>query len=485
MRTIDLPPYAPILMESTRAIGYSLEAAIADIVDNSIAARASIVHINFFPVDGEYVSILDDGVGMNAEEVTRAMQYGSKNPNDIRDKKDLGRFGLGLKTASLSQCKILTVITKQENTIECRQWDLDYIADTGRWTLKDLSEDDLRKFPHYEELLREKHGTLIIWQNLDRMKMGDIDFAKSMGRKMDVVREHLALVYHRYLSGEPGLKKLKIYLNNMEIQPDDPFLERKSTKAMADEIMRIHGNNVLVSSYILPHPSRLTAEELKQLGGKSGMTKRQGFYIYRNKRLLIWGTWFRMMRKSELSKLLRIRVDIPNSLDDLWTLDIKKSEASPPEEVKNNLVSIIDKLAEKSKRTWTYRGKIETTDQIIHPWNRLKTQNGGAVYEINREYPLIKNIIDSFPETKRPLELLFKQIEQGLPLNALYLDLTKDIKVTNDAEYEEKDVLETLKAILSNVPENNKLSMIALYETTEPFNEFVEAIDKAFREGSL
>ena len=138
MKTIDLPPYAPILMESTRAIGYSLEAAIADVIDNSIAADASNIRINFFPVDEEYVYILDDGYGMNAEEITNAMQYGSKNPNETREANDLGRFGLGLKTASLSQCRLLTVVSKRYENLVCRQWDLDYIATTEKWTLKSL-----------------------------------------------------------------------------------------------------------------------------------------------------------------------------------------------------------------------------------------------------------------------------------------------------------------------------------------------------------
>lgn len=124
MRTKSLPPYAPTLIESTRAIGYSLEAAVADIIDNSIAANAVNVDIYFFPVDGAYIAILDNGSGMNEKEINIAMQYGSKNPTEERDKKDLGRFGLGLKTASLSQCRCLTVISKQGERLEGRQWDM-------------------------------------------------------------------------------------------------------------------------------------------------------------------------------------------------------------------------------------------------------------------------------------------------------------------------------------------------------------------------
>ena len=135
MKPFELPPYAPTLIESTRAIGYSLEAAVADIIDNSIAAGASKVDLFFFPVDKEYVAILDNGRGMGERELTIAMQYGSKNPMDERSTEDLVRFGLGLKTASLSQCKILTVVTKKGNSLLARRWDIDYVVITGKWSL--------------------------------------------------------------------------------------------------------------------------------------------------------------------------------------------------------------------------------------------------------------------------------------------------------------------------------------------------------------
>ena len=127
MKTINLPPYAPTLMESTRAIGYSVEVAIADIIDNSIAALATNIEVNFFPSSDPYICILDNGTGMTIVELENAMQYGSKNPLDVRNENDLGRYGLGLKTASLSQCRKLTVISKKNDRISGCRWDLDYV----------------------------------------------------------------------------------------------------------------------------------------------------------------------------------------------------------------------------------------------------------------------------------------------------------------------------------------------------------------------
>ena len=104
-------PEASSMIETFRAIGYSIEAAVADIIDNSISARAKNIWINFEWEGSEtWLAVKDDGSGMNNDELVQAMRPDSKNPLDDRSTKDLGRFGLGLKTASFSQCRLLSVI---------------------------------------------------------------------------------------------------------------------------------------------------------------------------------------------------------------------------------------------------------------------------------------------------------------------------------------------------------------------------------------
>lgn len=479
MKTKKLPPYAPTLIESTRAIGYSLEAAVADIIDNSIAAEAKKVDIFFFPIDGAYIAILDNGKGMSEEELDLAMQYGSKNPKDIRDAKDLGRFGLGLKTATLSQCRCLTVITKQGDTVEGRRWDIDHVAEVGDWSLLILDQEEISAIPKIEELIKCESGTLVVWQKLDRLKAGEINFELALGRKIDSVRTHLSLVYHRYLCGESGIQKLKISINGEEIPAADPFLAKKSVQAMDDETLVIHDHKIVVKPYILPHISKMTAEEVKQLGGKEGLRKQQGFYVYRNKRLLVWGTWFRMMRQGDLSKLARIQVDIPNTLDDLWTLDIKKSSALPPAEVRKNLEIIIEKIAERSKRTWTFRGKKEISDTTIHMWNRMKNPHGGFYYEINREHPMVKKIVEQNFELQSPLFSLFNQIEHGLPLNQLYVDLNNDEQLNNDQEQNSADIIASLKAMLDMQGNTtDKILLLEMMANIEPFSAYPDAVKK-------
>ena len=483
MKTKNLPPYAPTLIESTRAIGYSLESAVADIIDNSIAAYASKIDLFFFPIDGAYIAVLDNGKGMNEEELDLAMQYGSKNPTEIRDSKDLGRFGLGLKTASLSQCRSLSVITKQGDSIKGRRWDIDHVADAGDWSLLMLDEEEIRAIPQIEYLMKYETGTLVVWQKLDRLKAGEINFELSLGRKIDNVRDHLSLVYHRYLSGESGISKIRISINGECLLPLDPFLKTKSTQPMDDEVLIIRGQKIIVRPYILPHISRMSPEEVKRLGGKDGLRKQQGFYVYRNKRLLIWGTWFRMMRKGDLSKLARIQVDIPNTLDDLWTLDIKKSSALPPADVRKNLEVIIDRIAERSKRTWTFRGKKEISDNTVHVWNRMKNPLGGIYYEVNRDHPMIQQIVASNQIIEKQLYSLLQQIERGLPLNQLYVDLNNDERLRNEQSQDDVDIANALRSMIeSGVSKEEKLSILQVMSGIEPFSAYPQVIEELRKE---
>ncbi len=486
MKTIDMPPFAPVLMESTRAMGYSLEAAVADIVDNSIAAKADTVKIQFSPYTAvPYVSILDNGLGMNESEINDAMRYGSQSSLNEREISDLGRFGLGLKTASLSQCRCLTVISKQNEKVEARRWDLDEIYKEGSWALISLDKDDLLEIPQYQEQLKPlKHGTLVIWENLDRMLKGTATPDKLMNKQMDYVREHLSLVFHRYLAGEAGIIKLNLSINDLSVEPKDPFLIGRSTVFQADERFNIEGFPVYVSAFMLPHISALTKKEKAALGGSEGLTKDQGFYVYRNKRLLVWGTWFRMHRKDELSKLARIRVDVPNALDHLWTLDIRKSTAVPPDVIKKNLARIVDRISEGSKRAWTFRGKREVSDDGSHLWSKTKIRDG-VVYNLNRDHILLKLLSDTLDaEQKKLLENYLRLAEGNLPLNQLYVDLNNEEQVNVRKEKDaEAEAMETALSILANIAGDPARDMqIQLMLQTDPFCNYRKIVDMLAKE---
>lgn len=477
MKDMSLPPDAPALIESIRAIGYTLEAAIADIIDNSIPASASNVEIIYFPKGEPYIAVLDNGTGMNEDELNNAMRYGSQNPNEKRSVKDLGRFGMGLKTASLSQCRTLTVATKRGSSIAARRWDIDHVIKKNDWSLLILdSKNELDSIPHIEKLRKLKSGTLVVWQNLDRLEAGEVNLEQALGRKMDEVRRHLSLVFHRYINGEAGLKKIHIKMNNTTVSGSDPFFISRNTQVMDEESLCIEDSIVTIRPYIIPHISRLSQKEIIELGGKDGLRKSQGFYVYRNKRLLIWGTWFRMLRKEELSKLARVQVDIPNELDQLWTIDIKKSTAIPPEIVRNSLKPLIEQLANKSKNTWEFRGKSETLESVIHLWERIRGRDG-YYYRINREHPFVKLIDTASPHVSGNLATLLKAIETSLPLNQLYIDLNSERRVENAIDLTEKEIEKILFDLLEQIPTKvAKLEFLEKIASSDPFTKFPQCI---------
>jgi len=482
MKKISLPPYAPVLMESTRSLGYSLEAAIADLVDNSISAQATKIHINFFPINNPFLCIIDNGHGMGSDELTNAMRYGSSNPKDPREKNDMGRFGLGMKTASLSQCRCLTVISLKDGALEARQWDLDEIYKYGEWDLLVPDPSQIKEFPGIEQLKEFNKGTIIVWQKLDKIFAGDIAPERSFAEKMDKVREHISLVFHRYITGEIGLKRISFYINNRPVESVDPFLIKKSDQAMDVETIIVEKEKVLVTPYILPHISKLTREELESLGSEEGLRKKQGFYVYRNKRLLIWGTWFRLMRQDDLYKLARVKVDVPNSLDHLWSLDIRKSTATPPEVVRKNLAKIVNKIADGSRRKWTFRGKKEISDTTTHVWSRIKGREG-VRYQINREHPMANLVGEQLnSHAKKLFEQFLKIVEFGLPLNALYIDLTEDEIFASETENIPLIRAQILEILTQTNNPKSKLLLLDALKCAEPYSLFPDLLEQLRKE---
>jgi hypothetical protein len=192
MKTQNIPPNVSNFVKSLRDIGYTLEIAVADILDNSISANANHIQIYAAPNPKMIFCIFDNGNGMTEDELIEAMRLSSKSPHDVRDEKDLGKFGLGLKTASFSQCKKLTVLSKQNNIISIKQWDLDYIADKNDWLLITPDLSDFKNIPLLDELNNTGTGTLVVWQNID-------NYEENFSESVNKVRQHLSLVFHRFL----------------------------------------------------------------------------------------------------------------------------------------------------------------------------------------------------------------------------------------------------------------------------------------------
>ena len=422
MRTREIAPKPSSLTESLRDIGYSLGTALADLIDNCLTARARTIEVlAHTELPGYRVGVMDDGAGMSENELIEAMRLGSRSPLEERNRTDLGRFGLGLKTASFSQCRILTVVTRRNGVTASARWDLDRIADLNRWQL--LLLDDLSAIPWIERL--GENGTLVLWERLglEAEEESQAEFV----RQLDEARAHLELVYHRFLAGEPGQMKLHILLNNRPLEAFDPYhSSHPATIAGPDEVIRVAGQHILVRPFTLPHHLKVTQAQWERYAGAEGYLRNQGFYVYRQRRMIIHGTWFGLARQTELTKLARVRVDMPNSLDAAWKIDVKKASAQLPPTVRKRLRRIIDQLGASSKRVYTNKGQRLLEDNRVPLWSRIQDKNQ-ILYRINDQHPMVVDLQSRLP--KETCADFLKTIEvagASLPMDALLADLGGD-----------------------------------------------------------
>jgi hypothetical protein len=411
-----------MLIESMRDIGYTLESALADVVDNSITAGASKIELFAETTGSELkVGIIDDGEGMSEAELFAAMRPGSRNPRQRRSASDLGRFGLGLKTAAFSQCRRLTVVTKTKAGTSAAIWDLDHVASTDAWLVQ--IPDNTTSIPWVDRL--GKTGTVIVWEKLDRLAEpdGSDNAHPHFVRQLDEAREHLEMVFHRFLSGERGLRKIQILLNGRPLEPFDPFhTAHQATDWGPIERIRVGHEHVVVQTFTLPHHSKVSADDWERYGGRLGYLKNQGFYVYRAKRLIIHGTWFGLTRQTEHTKLARVRIDMPNGLDSEWKIDVKKASAQPPYQVRERLRRIIETIGAGSRRVYTGRGRTLTADHRLPVWNRVQAQNE-IHYRLNREHPVLADFDSRLPDDMRNEFLHVLEIAGStIPMDSLFAD---------------------------------------------------------------
>ncbi len=477
-------PFAPTLIESMRSLGYSFSSAIADLIDNSISAGANCIDIISEPGINPTLIILDNGCGMDGKELYEAMRYGSSNPLEERSKDDLGRFGLGMKSASLSQCRKLVVVTKKNNEMSACSWDLDYVIQKKAWMLKVFSDSELEEFPYIDRLKDMEHGTYVYLSEFDRIEEAKGNLAQAFNKCLDEMNDHLALVFHRFLENE-----LIIKINELEIEGRDPFLSyHPATQKKKESNVYIDDEKITLKPFILPHLSKLSKEDLIKVGGKENLRNDQGFYVYRNRRLIIWGTWFRIERKDELNKLARVRVDIPNSLDYMWSIDIKKSTAVLPDKIKKNMYSAVYDSVLSSEHVHTYRGRKEKkNDEIDYIWERIKKRDSYK-YVINRDIPQFKLLEETLDDDQiKMFNKVIEVIEESFPVAALYVDAAKgDVDSKSDKEHNEEveEVWENLLIQIEYIKTHHLpvLEYYKAFQKTEPFCNYKEIIDRIQKE---
>ena len=479
-KTTSAIPEAASMIETFRAIGYNIETAVADIIDNSISAGAKNVWISFdWLGSATWLAVKDDGLGMNDKELIQALRPGSKNPLSDRSSSDLGRFGLGLKTASFSQARKLTVISKKEKVASVYwTWDLDFVKQTGNWDLIKYLPDE--KFEM--EISKLKSGTIVIWNDIDRLVK---DFKQDDNKTLDTfltvmmkVKNHLSMVFHRFIER----KEINIFFQAEKIIAWNPFLQNEpTTQIFPKEI--IQNGKVAIEGYVLPHKSKISEKQYKIAEGAKGWNEQQGFYIYRNERLLLAGDWLGLFRKEEHYKLTRIQIDLPNTLDAEWQIDIKKSVARPPLIFREQIKAYALKVRAQAVEVYRHKGKNVKPYQgqkFVPLWFDHK-RGDKWFFKINREHPLIEKIKKQANNNPvKAIDTLLKFIEETIPTKSIYIRESEQPEAQGKPfeGIKHDDIWNLMKTIFDSLITQGKTKeeAKAVLVNLEPFNHYPEYI---------
>lgn len=357
-------------MESLRDIGYDLPAAVADLVDNSLDADAENVRVDVgHDREGGWIRIADDGIGMTERKLEEAMRYGSARSYGAGD---LGHFGLGLKTASLSQGRRLTVATRSRigGPIHIRRWDLDTIARTDSWQLERATARESSTV--LTDPLAETTGTVVLWERLDRVlgarRPGGDPAARRLESAIREISEHLGMVFHRFLAGDAPGPPLSIHVAGVRIAPWDPFATGEPlTRALPVQSLAIEHagvrHDVLVQPYVLPAQHHFSSPEAHtEAAGPSRWNRQQGLYVYRLDRLIQSGGWNRLRTLDEHAKLARIAIDIPPGADAAFRINVSKMTVGLPEGLRPQLRALIAGVVSLAQDV--YRRRLAVVSEV-------------------------------------------------------------------------------------------------------------------------
>ncbi|PAE23880.1 ATP-binding protein [Bacillus sp. 7894-2] len=459
METVLTRPSAAPVIQALRSIGYNASTAIADLVDNSLDARAVKIHINFAYGESDgMITISDNGSGMDEEMLQTAMNIGSKDPRAKRGANELGRFGMGLKTASFSLGKRLSVLSKKDGVYNERCWDLDHVSECNEWQLYTKIPAEVRsKMGEIES----ESGTIVCIDKLDRFmgfggkrKLKETSFYNKVAR----INRHLEFVFHSILEKS----EVQMFINGKEIVPWDPFMHyHPNTMEGEMQILRINENRIKVQYFILPHASHLTEPEYKMAGGYKGWRDHQGLYIYRENRLLYFGDWMGLFPKDAASQLARVRIDLPNAADSDWQVDIKKSGINLPEDAKRRLEAISAIARKVSRDIFYFRTQPGPRNPSIkgslNTWEQSGSEDGPQ-FILNRNHPILSELLKNLDdENAKLLNLYLKFVQLGSPSNIIDSPKVPEEEVQDVPDSQKELVIQFASSMLKlNVAENEE-----------------------------
>jgi len=425
----DAPPNPESLIKSIAEQGYSLESALADLMDNSISANADKIEV-LIKTDQEPFTLFlaDNGKGMDEARLKLNMQFPSNSPDDKRTASDLGRFGLGLKTASFSQTRRFTVLSRKKGTSKYygRTWDVNYLKNNG-WKIIVNSEEEINDLLQNYKLLSEVHlnafenfeaNTIVVWKSLYKFE----EYLEENNRQIalkkqltEVTSDYLSIVFHRFM--EKTESPLRIRINNKLITAFSPFpTNEKDFRPIEYKQKNFSTDTIKIEGFVLP--SRSIDESQKGISKwttkNRGLMDMEGIYIYRADRIILFGGWNDMIKKAPRLQLARLRVDVGNSVDHLLHLNVAKSQVVIPHDLIIAFENYIAELKIEAEREFYNRGirKFSGSQKVNNTqlFERLAS-NKGSILLLNVEFPVLKSLRNELNQQQlSKLNLLLRMV---------------------------------------------------------------------------
>ena len=443
---IDLSPNPKSHIKTLSRIGYNLNSAISDIIDNSITAKSKNIYTEIDIVNDKAVLIIiDDGYGMDAGTLIKSMRIGCKDPSEIRSDFDLGRFGSGLKMASFSQARKLTVISKNAcSQAQSAIWDLDLVEQENSWTIIKLSETETNDLCKQFKIQLGEQGTAVIWEEIEKYaEYPNTELETILSQDLTNLKNYVRLHFHKFMEGKQAIN---FYFNYQKLEYFDPFLRSCNgyQEGPSQKFRVKKGGSIELRVHIIPHESKLSKTDLEYLGGTDQITANQGLYVYRANRLIISGGWSGLTRLSQLGKLARVEVNVPSSLDEEWSTDVKKSSLEIPHKVKFKLKQLIRDPIKRSRKAYRYRGRIEEANAF---WKINENERDKTIsYEISKTNNSLNHLLALLnKEQASTLIKYLKDLSSGIPINHIYEKMSSEPNKINQNDICYQDLFEGLK----------------------------------------
>ena len=456
-------PNPEFLIKSIAEQGYSLETALADLMDNSITANATRIEV-LTKIDEEPFTLFlsDNGDGMSLESLKRNMQFPSKSPEATREINDLGRFGLGLKTASFSQTRCFTVISRKKGSeiFSGLTWDVNHLKNSGKWEIIINSENEIKEILETYNKISDAHlnnskdfmpNTIIVWKGLYKFE-NFLDIKnKQQALKQeitDTTSEYLSIVFHKFM--ERQTNKVDIRINNTIVKPFNPFPIDNSSLRALEPLQKEFGQDIVkIQGFVLPNTSiKETKENTNPWTPiNKSLMDMEGLYIYRADRLILFGGWNGLIKKMPRLQLGRLKIDIGNKVDHLFHLNVAKSQINIPHDLKNSFLrAIVDLKTEAQKEYFNHGLKTFTQRPSQHSSELFyKTAtNKGVLLRINDEFPLLKSLKSSLDNEQKAVLNFILKMSSNLINKVRQVD---NVEISGNAENDGISIDEIVKSI--------------------------------------